>query len=567
MGTQSIVSESRAPSAGIVPHLRPWEVIAWSQEQLGGIYSDWGLYFSRQQRYSNSIQYLNNALNINAYNPNALMRRSRVKRMKGMAPEALQDCTQAEAILAWSVPPIINPSVSLEISDALYESNRFEDAKINLHSSLGLFSGAQAKPSINRLDVVDENFRDMLRDETSPAIQRLISRMQRHRASQPKPVKDDCDVVSILEIPEVFVSPLEQARRKRCFNIYNQTYLDKCWVDMAYLKKLRGNPNVLPQQAKKSTPYLKGLMDSHYASARTLTKMLQARCPMYAKFSQRYPNEELYNKQKEENLYRIQYQTRRNMFKILRSIRQLIRVGSLDKLTTFIEEVMGDYVTVKTHRTMPWKFEFINEVYNYLGLARINEYKIPSDMTVLQGKQRLLTLFGLPQESSMALKEKEKQRKLMYVPRTDLKDPKTEMFKKLSARYESRMRFAKYPIERAYLLHELAQAHLNNNSFNMAVSLARKAMEEATRCNSIVWSFLSLIVICKAHAIVEKVEHQKDVLAEAFELAKRMKNLDLCLFIDICIKVNSEELHIKRLTTRRSGLKSGRETSEDNLYV
>lgn len=50
---------------------------------------------------------------------------------------------------------------------------------------------------------------------------------------------------------------------------------------------------------------------------------------MYAQHQQKYPNEAFWTKQREENLYRIQYQTRRNMFKILRSIRQLIRVGDL----------------------------------------------------------------------------------------------------------------------------------------------------------------------------------------------------------------------------------------------
>lgn len=58
---------------------------------------------------------------------------------------------------------------------------------------------------------------------------------------------------------------------------------------------------------------------------------------------------------------------------------------------------MGNYVTIKTNRIMPWKFEFINEVYNYLGLARINEFKIPADSKLLTGKQRLLTLFKIPQ--------------------------------------------------------------------------------------------------------------------------------------------------------------------------
>lgn len=58
--------------------------------------------------------------------------------------------------------------------------------------------------------------------------------------------------------------------------------------------------------------------------------MLHTRCPMYALHQQKYPNETFYTKQKEENLYRIQNQTRRNMFKILRSIRQLIQAGELD---------------------------------------------------------------------------------------------------------------------------------------------------------------------------------------------------------------------------------------------
>jgi len=39
------------------------------------------------------------------------------------------------------------------------------------------------------------------------------------------------------------------------------------------------------------------------------------------------------------------------------------------------------------------------------------------------------------------------------------------------------MRFAEYHIERAYLLHELAQEHLDFNSFDVACSMARKSLE------------------------------------------------------------------------------------------
>lgn len=91
---------------------------------------------------------------------------------------------------------------------------------------------------------------------------------------------------------------------------------------------------------------------------------------------------------------------------------------------------MGDYVTIKTNRVMPWKFEFTNEVYNYLGLARINEYKIPSNMTVLQGKQRLLTLFRLPLSNSLDMKKsKTKRTSALNITRSATTDPKAEHFK------------------------------------------------------------------------------------------------------------------------------------------
>ncbi|KAH8335558.1 hypothetical protein KR074_005987 [Drosophila pseudoananassae] len=541
---------SEGPIAGVKPHLQPWEVIAWTPAQLTRMYSDWAIYLTRNRRLRHGLHCVDNALKLDPVNTKALMRRSQIQRKMGLAAEALKDCAWAEALLKKQVTPVSKTHVSLEVCDALYEANRLEDTKIKLHDHLRLFSSAQGVSVVNRLNVVDGNFRDTLSEETTLAVQRLINRMLISLAKEPKEIKGDCDVVSIIEKEETVLSPLEIARRKRHYKIYNQTYLNKCWMDVEFLKKLRSDQKVHPKHSESSSKYLCKLIDNNYKMVRSMTKMLHTRCPMYAQHQQKYPNTALWTKQKEENLYRIQYQTRRNMFKILRSIRQLIRVGDLRKLSNFIEEVMGDYTTIKTNRVMPWKFEFINEVYNYLGLARLNEFKIPSNMTVLQGKQRLLTLFKLPVEKNLELQSKKpKQPGPLYLARSDLTDPKTEKFKKKVARYEKRMLFAEYPIERAYLLHELAQSHLDNNSFDPACSLARKALEEATRCKSIVWSFLSLMVICKAHAILGKIEREKDTLSKAFELAKRMKNMELCLFIDICIKVNAEEMDLKRLVS------------------
>ncbi|KAH8242698.1 hypothetical protein KR032_001242 [Drosophila birchii] len=564
MATRSSVSESlQAPAAAVKPQLKPWEINGWSANQQASIHSDWALYLSRQRRFSSALGYVNNSLGLNPFDARALMRRSQLKRTMGLAPEALKDCSKAEDLLLKQQPPISSNHISLEVSDALYESNRLEDTNIKLHGHLRRFSSVKAAPGVNRLTVLGDNLHDVLSIETTMPVQRLIKRMMNSLANQqPKDLKDPCDVVSIMEKEEIHLSPLEKARRDRYFKIYNATYLNRAWVDVEFLKKLRSDPNVHPQHWKESSVHLKKLLETNYKSARTLTKMLHTRCPMYALHQQKFPSKTLYNKEKDENLYRIQYQTRRNIYKILRTIRLLIRAGELNKLTTYIEEVMGDYVVTKTNRVMPWKFEFTNEVYNYLGLARINEYKIPSNVTVLQGRQRLLTLFGLPTNNKKETKGTMMKRlKSLKVLRSNIIDPNADIFMKKVARLENRMRFAEYPLERAYLLHELAQAHLDYNSFDAACSMARRAMDEAAQCNSDVWSFLSLIVICKAHAIVGKIEREGDTLAEAFKLAKKMKNLDLCLFIDVCMRVNMEEMDLKKLinndwSTKRHKLSS-----------
>lgn len=88
---------------------------------------------------------------------------------------------------------------------------------------------------------------------------------------------------------------------------------------------------------------------------------------------------------------------------------------------------MGNYVTIKTNRIMPWKFEFINEVYNYLGLARINEYKAPGDMKVLTDRHRLLTLFKLPQK--LVSSSQSNEVKDMNIKRIPTEDPKAELLR------------------------------------------------------------------------------------------------------------------------------------------
>lgn len=62
---------------------------------------------------------------------------------------------------------------------------------------------------------------------------------------------------------------------------------------------------------------------------------------------------------------------------------------------------MGDYVVLKTHRVMPWKFEFLNEVYNTLALAYTDRYINPTELyPAIESKKTLLQLLRVPTDKS-----------------------------------------------------------------------------------------------------------------------------------------------------------------------
>ena len=57
--------------------------------------------------------------------------------------------------------------------------------------------------------------------------------------------------------------------------------------------------------------------------------MLQARSPLYNEQMRKCPDKEVWEKHRQAHLNHIQYQTRRNMLTILRTIRQLRALGKI----------------------------------------------------------------------------------------------------------------------------------------------------------------------------------------------------------------------------------------------
>ncbi|XP_017139713.1 uncharacterized protein LOC108154102 [Drosophila miranda] len=545
------------PPAGIGAAVPVWMKIDWSPEIEHDIYMDWGSYYSHRRRENMAMYYYNKALSMMPEDYVTLYHRSQTKRKNAQTEGALKDCGEAKRILKRL--KIENAPINLEICDALYELNQFENAKAELHDNTRLFKGNKIKAFENRLVVVDENIKNCCGEELTQFIsanEKLLIQVKEMELKarsqvQNKPLwkvlkeQNKCDVLSILEIEDELLSPLEIARRNRAFNVFNQIYMDKSWIDVVFLKKLLRNPTLLLEQCRNSKYFLGALNKKKYEEIKIFLKMLHARAPMYYIQYNKFTNKKLMDKFREDFLFRKQYQTGRNMRSVLRNIRHLRAVGNVTRLSKYVEEVMGDYVVLKTSRIMPWKFEFMNEVYNTLALAFAEQCVVPPDKNRLEDKAALLKLLRLPTDKSWDVQH------FVFGDRSthqasDVTDLSMSKSRQWISRLEKRMLFAKYSIEKCYLLHQIGNTHLKSNRYDECCFIARKGITETKNCNSLIWKFLCTLLIIKSNAALHKVERTKESLIKAQKIIEELASPKLSHFVDVCIACNEEECNLKK---------------------
>ncbi|XP_017072286.1 uncharacterized protein LOC108108692 [Drosophila eugracilis] len=574
--TSIIQPDSFVPQAqGVQAAIPIWFKIDWSPEIEQKIYKDWGTYYCRRRRENLGIHYFNKALTLGPTDFTTLYRRSQTKRKNALTESALKDCRDAQRILN-SLQRNDAP-INLEVCDALYELNHFENSKAELHDNARLFTGNKTKIFERLLVVVDENIQDacgpsmtQFISENDKLIVQIAEELRRYKKDT-RPLwkilkeQEKCDVLSIPEIEDEMLSPLEIARRNRAFDVFNQMYLDRSWLDMIFLKHVRKNPTLLLDQCKKSYEFLQTITTKKYDELKGFLKMLEARSPMYNIRYQKFTNKKLMDKFRQEYLYRVQYQTRRNMISALRTIRYLRITKNLPKLANYVEEVMGDYVVKKTHRIMPWKFEFLNEVYNILALAFVDQYTVPKNFRFAE-KNALLRLLRFPMDKSLEVKP------FVFGDRTthqglDTGDPAMSKSRQIVNRFEKRMVFAKYPIERSYLLHQIGSVHLQSHRFDECCFSARKSIEEAIKCNSYIWQFLSYLLIIKANAALHKVERTGEALEKLIKVADKLMEKDIQQFVNVCISCNEEEFNFKKQSVMANSRRESEKSVRSSLSL
>ncbi|XP_039497996.1 uncharacterized protein LOC120455667 [Drosophila santomea] len=558
-------SSQSAPAGLLVADLKSWETFDWPPEQQRRIYRSWGQYFARMRKNSFAQRYFDKCIteNVEDVDHKALYLRSKFKRSVALTQGALED-----SLRAMEVRQVWDANVSMELADALYDLNRFEENKTLLHDNVRRHAGTALKGFENRLLLVDENLKDCTGFslanffmEHSTQLPGFYEHQQEElRKADKRPLwkilkeRKECDVQSKLDLKEEMLSPLETERRRRKTKIFYQNYLGRNWTDFIFLKTLRRHPNCLLDNNFGSSPDRTEYLEYSFRRLKTFTRMLQARKPMYNEYFQRNPRIE--DRMRQANLFRIQYQTRRNMLSILRTIKVLRRRNDIKRLRKFVEDVMGSYVVIKTNRLMPWKAEFMNEVYNNLALSLCETYRLPPTRVTPYDKTAMCQLLNIPVAKPLEHTEFIFGDRSTYSYAGTDKQSTDRLADQNHIEYlEKRLLFARLPIERSYLLHELADLHMQKNHFVQSLSYAQKAIEEARVCNSRIWEFLSTMLMAKSHAVLHKYERQTEVLNDAYDLAAQLKSPQLCTFIELCRMLNKDYITLRKMsqlvTTKR----------------
>ncbi|XP_062136015.1 uncharacterized protein LOC133845550 [Drosophila sulfurigaster albostrigata] len=531
-----------------VPH---WMKIGWNDDIQQKMFRDWGIYYSFRRLNDTAIYYYDNSLQISPNNYMTLYRRSQSHRKAALIESALVDARKAGQMAMKSRGPNVN--INLEICSQLFELNQFEASKVELQNNLKFFKGNEAQSFRKRLTVVN----DVIEDVTGKAMslfflrnQKLIQRV--NEITKAKAIKDKrplwrrlrdqgkCDVVSIPEIEEEILSPLEIARRRLAFKVVHQTYMNNSWYDILFMKLLRKNPSLLLEQCKRSKEVMEDISTKQYEIVRQFMKMLQSRSPLYLV---------KYLKSLEKNnaayFFRIQLQTHRNMISDLRQIRKMRKEKKIEKLSDYVEKIMSQYYVKKTNRVMCWKFEFINEVYNILALALSDQYCAPKKFNV-DGPSALLDLLKLPNDKTKDITPFVFGDRSTYQEGTD-QDIEGRKFRKLLTHFELRIRFAKFHIEKCYLYHQVASKHLSQGHYDECCFYARLSIKESRECNNALWNFLSIMLIVKANTVQYKVERTKEALDMAVDILEHIDSPELNKFIDLCLHCNEEEYLLRLL--------------------
>lgn len=232
--------------------------------------------------------------------------------------------------------------------------------------------------------------------------------------------------------------------------------------------------------------------------------------------------------------YRLQYQTRRDMFAALDEMHRCRANGKLQKLIKIAEHELGMHYQIKSENLMPRRSEFTEEICNLVALAHLDKLKLPQSNTPLSSLEQLASIFRVSIDDKNAV--------VPYVfgvqsTYRDPAEPDTSflVFKENINRLEKRLKYSTMSIERCHLYHEMGKQNLTQSKYDEARNFARRMMQQANGV-SCLWQFLSQLLIVRADVMQKNFVKINMSLRTAHDLLNGFNNVELCRVIDTALE-------------------------------
>jgi hypothetical protein len=269
-----------------------------------------------------------------------------------------------------------------------------------------------------------------------------------------------------------------------------------------------------------------------------LQEQLHARSPLYTYTNKMFPNPKQKAKANTISRFRLQYQTRRDMFTALDEMNKLRAEGKLEKLIKIAEHELGVHYRIKSNNLMPRKKEFTVEICNLIGLAHLDRLKLPQSSLQLSTLEVLASIFDVS-----VVEGKANVSPYVFGDQSTYRDPGKPdtsflVFKNNIQRLEERLKNTTMPIEKCHLYHEMGKQNLLQMKIDEARNFARKIIDVATHdAESYLWEFLGQILMVRADVRAKNFVKCDESLKAALKLVDVFANPALKHVISESVKV------------------------------
>ncbi|XP_039447380.1 uncharacterized protein LOC120426652 [Culex pipiens pallens] len=456
---------------------------------------------------------------------------------------------------------------SLQECKTAFELDRFEEHVKVASNSSPAFGGHRLKDIQAEIRLAHRNYENALGDRAGPCLYQQRNRLKKiavereaaaHVETRPswkiKRDRKECDAVSVAEVVIKQPHIREKKRKEKNLKVLGQAYLNRGWKDLEFISSLRKGGawehTVNLSQAQESSKKLSDTIEKCYERVDSALISMQSRTPYSTYRNNRFGSAEDAKLSVMDTVFKARYQTYRDVLNQLDHMHELRKQGNLEMLRIYVGDVLWDYYQIKTERVFPDRYKYVNEVCNLVGLAITDGLQISPVLMDEPLKERLAVLFDLP-----IGKDEEEVVVPIFGDKSTYRDPAAPdygyiAYKNRISRLEKRVPYSRYPIERAFLYHEMCRHHLDAGKLDETRIMARKVIDEATQSGSPLWKFLGVLAIVKADAQQMNLDRLVDSLEEAEEAVLPLEDERLQHVVQVAKLVNNSLIKDKNANRR-----------------